>query len=408
MKPTITKPTIMKFSHPLLLTALLLASLAALHAQTTPHGAKNAVVFSDPGWFAGWPANNGAWTWDDGKEILVGFTKGPFLETDGHNIAPTNRHNHLARSTDGGTTWSTEEPTNYAGNSAAAVPSPGEINFEAPGFAMKVMADGYHAHTDKKGSFFVSYDKGKNWRGPYRFNGLMDDPNLVGTDCTSRTGYLVTGPQSCLVFMSARPKDKKVANAPQFIDFWDKSYVAETTDGGKTFQFVSWIAPLSSRNRAVMPAVCRLKDGSLVATVRANRVERDAKGEGYMAGHVDAYGSADNGKTWSFLSRVGETGGAMQNGNPPALVALKDGRIACAYGDRRTARMMIRLSSDGGKTWGDELVARDDFQRGEDNTSDMGYPRLVTNHANNLVVMYYWATKEKPQGHIAATILTSY
>ena len=70
--------------------------------------------------------------------------------------------------------------------------------------------------------------------------------------------------------------------------------------------------------------------------------------------------------------------------------------------------MMIRLSSDGGNTWGDELVARDDFQRGEDNTSDMGYPRLVTNHANNLVVMYYWATKEKPQGHIAATILTSY
>jgi len=157
-----------------------------------------------------------------------------------------------------------------------------------------------------------------------------------------------------------------------------------------------------------MPAVCRLKDGSIVATVRANRVERDAKGEAFMAGHVDAYGSADQGRTWSFLSRVGETGGAMQNGNPPALVALEDGRIACAYGDRRTARIMMRLSSDGGKTWGDELVARDDFHKDEDGTSDMGYPRLVTNHDNNLVVVYYWATKEIPQGHIAATILTSY
>jgi len=69
---------------------------------------------------------------------------------------------------------------------------------------------------------------------------------------------------------------------------------------------------------------------------------------------------------------------------------------------------MIRLSSDGGKTWADELVARDDFHKGEDGTSDIGYPRLVTNHDNNLVVMYYWATKEKHQGHIAATILTSY
>ena len=280
---------------------------------------------------------------------------------------------------------------------------------------MKVMANGYHGHTDKVGSFFVSDDKGKNWRGPYRFNGLMEDPNLVGTECTSRTGYLVTGPKSCLIFMAARPKDFKKLKGQstgtidggkpsRWVAPWDKSYVAETTDGGKSFHFVSWIAPLSGPHRAVMPAVCRLKDGSIVATVRANRVERDAKGEGYMAGHVDAYGSADNGKTWSFLSRVGETGGAMQNGNPPALVALKDGRIACAYGDRRTARIMVRISSDGGKTWGDERVARDDYQREEQNESDMGYPRLVTNHENQLVVMYYWGTKEKPQSHIAATI----
>jgi hypothetical protein len=280
---------------------------------------------------------------------------------------------------------------------------------------MKVMADRYHGHTDKAGSFFVSYDKGKNWQGPYRFNGLMQDPNLLGTQCTSRTGYLVTGPKSCLIFMSARPKDFKKEKGQatgtvdggkpsQWVDENDKSYVAETTDGGNSFHFVSWIAPLSGPFRAVMPAVCRLKDGSIVATVRANRVERDAKGEGYMAGHVDAYGSADNGKTWSFLSRVGETGGKEQNGNPPALAGIKDGRIACAFGDRRSAQIKARMSSDGGRTWGDELVARDDFQRGKDNGSDLGYPRLVTNHENKLVVMYYWATKDNPQGHIAATV----
>lgn len=410
MNPLTTKTTRTLRTWIAVLTVTGSAALAAdpsAGAATNPpmpKGAKNAVVFSEPGSFAGWPANNGSWTWDGGKEILVGFTKGPYLETEGHNIGKTDRKNLLARSTDGGMTWATEEPANFVGNSAPPAASPGEINFEAPDFAMKVMADGYHGHTDKAGSFFVSDDKGTNWRGPYRFNGLMDDPNLVGTDCTSRTGYLVTGPESCLIFMSARPKDKKVANAPQFLKPWDKSYVAETTDGGKTFHFVSWIEPLSGPHRAVMPAVCRLKDGSIVATVRANRVERDAKGEGYMAGHVDAYGSADNGKTWSFLSRVGETGGAMQNGNPPALVALKDGRIACAYGDRRTARIMVRISSDGGKTWGDERVARDDYQREEQNESDMGYPRLVTNHENQLVVMYYWGTKEKPQSHIAATI----
>jgi hypothetical protein len=398
-------------------SALLAAGPPAGNAtnRPTPHGAKNVVVFSEPGWFAGWPANNGVWTWDGGKEILVGFTKGPFVEQEGHNIGKTDRKNLLARSTDGGMTWATEEPSNFVGNSDQPAASPGEVHFEAPGFAMKVMANGYHGHTDKVGSFFVSDDKGKNWRGPYRFNGLMEDPNLVGTECTSRTGYLVTGPESCLIFMAARPKDfKKVrgqatgtvdgGKPSQWVAPWDKSYVAETTDGGKSFHFVSWIAPLSGTFRAVMPAVCRLKDGSIVATVRANRVERDAKGEGLMAGHVDAYGSADNGRTWSYLSRVGETGGKEQNGNPPALAALKDGRIACAYGDRRTAQIKARISSDGGKTWGDERVLRDDFQRGKDNSSDMGYPRLVTNHQNQLVVAYYWATKENPQGHIAATI----
>ncbi len=389
--------------------------------RPTPLDSKNVVVFYEPGSFAGWPANNGAWTWNDGKEILVGFTKGPFVEVEGHNIGKTGRKNWLARSIDSGMTWTKEEPSNFAGNSAQPVESPGEINFKAPGFAMRVMADGYHGSTDKVGSFFISDDKGKNWRGPYRFNGLMADPNLAGTDCTSRTGYLVTGPNSCLVFMTARPK-KDFQKPPKgqetgtidggkpspWVNAWDKPYVAETTDGGKSFHFVSWIVPLRGEFRAAMPAICRLKDGSIVVALRANRAEKDEGGVAYMAGHVDAYGSADNGKTWRFLSRVGETGGAMQNGNPPALVALKDGRIACAYGDRRSARIKIRISSDGGKTWGDELVARDDFQRGEDKTSDMGYPRLVTNHDHHLVVIYYWATEEKPQGHIAATILTSY
>lgn len=404
---------VLTFTGSVALAADLSAGIAT--NPPTPKGVKNAVVFAEPTSFAGWPANNGAWTWNDGKEILVGFTKGPYIETEGHNIGKTNRKNLLARSTDGGMTWATEEPANFAGKSAQPVASPGEIHFEAPGFAMKVMANGYHGHTDKVGSFFASDDKGKNWLGPYRFNGLMEDPNLVGTECTSRTGYLVTGPESCLIFMAARPKDfKKVrgqvtgtvngGKPSQWVDQWDKSYVAETTDGGKSFHFLSWIAPLSGSFRAVMPAVCSLKDGSIVATMRANRVERDAKGEGYMAGHVDAYGSADNGRTWTFLSRVGETGGKEQNGNPPDLVALKDGRIACAYGDRRTAQIKARISSDGGRTWGDERVLRDDFQAGKDNSSDMGYPRLVTNHENQLVVMYYWATKETPQGHIAATI----
>jgi Neuraminidase (sialidase) len=154
--------------------------------------------------------------------------------------------------------------------------------------------------------------------------------------------------------------------------------------------------PLEDPYRAVMPAVSRLKDGSIVAALR----RRDPTARA-SAGWI-AYGSRDNGRTWTFLSRVGETG--KENGNPPALVALADGRLACAYGDRSRVKMFARLSSDGGKTWDGEVVLRDDFQPDKFGDKDFGYPRLAVNHENQIVALYYWATKDQPQHHIAATL----
>ena len=55
-------------------------------------------------------------------------------------------------------------------------------------------------------------------------------------------------------------------------------------------------------------------------------------------GWIDAYRSTDDGASWSFLSRVGETGG--WNGNPPALARLRDGRLCCAYGNRSRRQML--------------------------------------------------------------------
>jgi hypothetical protein len=374
----------------LIIAPLLFVGFKSTDAQSVK-SAKNVIVFQEQDWFGGWPANNGVWTWDNGKEILVGYAYGRFVEQKGHNIegmSDTTRNvkSRLARSTDGGLTWTSEDPENYVGDGKLPVSSPGGIDFQAPGFAMRVVGTGYHGAHDEAGSFFVSDNRGKDWLGPYRFNGLMDDPNLKGTSNTSRTGYLVTGPNSCLIFMSMRGVNQ---------DYLDKTYVAETSDGGKTFRFVSWVVPLNDPYRAVMPAVSRLKDGSVVVALRRRDKVKDIA-------WVDVYGSMDNGRTWAFLSRVGETG--KLNGNPPALVALKDGRIACAYGDRTRVKLFARISSDGGKSWGGEIIVRDDFQTDKFGDKDFGYPRLAVNHKNKLVAMYYWATKENPQQHIAATI----
>ncbi len=374
-------------SKSVLLSTLAFGSVTSSEAKTMRHG----IAAGEEGKFCGWPANNGVWSWDGGKEILVGYTFGDFMEQKGHNMknhSENGEHllSQLARSTDGGLTWKSVDPENYVGDGKSPVPSPGGIAFQAPGFAMRVVGTAYHGADDENGSFFVSDNRGKDWKGPYQFNGLMEDPNLKGKVCTARTEYVVTGPDSCLLFMSSRRADE---------GYKDKSFVAETTDGGKTFQFISWIVPLDDPHRAVMPAVARQKDGSFVAALR----RRDsAKGNCW----VDAYGSTDNGRTWTFLSRVGEAG--KENGNPPALVALEDGRIACAYGDRSRVKMYVRLSSDGGKTWGEEVVLRDDFQPDKFGDNDFGYPRLAVNHGNHIAAMYYWATKDHPQHHIAATL----
>ena len=382
---------------------VLVGSLAAMltltGCQHTTAGSRftpmaNVIVASKPGMFYGWPANNGLWSWDGGREILAGFSQGKFDERKGHNTfgqsePPVGIDSLLGRSRDGGRTWTVEDPANFVGDGGTPAPAPGGIVFDHPAFAFRAVGVGYHGSTDPKGSFFFSTDRGHTWRGPFQFNGLMDDANLKDMDCTSRTGYLITGQNSCLIFMSARPKKNGSGR--------DKTFVAETTDGGKTFQFVSWVVPMADPYRAVMPAVAHLNDGTIVAALR-RRIPDDSQTPCW----VDCYGSKDNGRTWAFLSRVGETG--TGNGNPPALLALRDGRLACAYGDRSRVKLFARLSPDGGKSWGDEIVLRDDFQPDKFGDKDFGYPRLVQNNKGELVVLYYWATKALPQQQIAATI----
>ena len=358
---------------------------------------RNVIVAGAPGKFCGWPANNGLWRWDGGREILVGFSFGDFVQQQGHNLkgrsdATSGVVSRLARSLDGGRSWTVEDPDNFVGDGGVVTDSPGGFDFQSPGFALRVVGVGYHGSKDPAGSFFVSSDRGRTWRGPYRFGALMKDTNLQGMQLTARTRYLATGPNYCLLFMSARPS----GSIPGQIAT-DKSFVAETTDGGKSFHFSAWIVPLNDPYRAAMPAIGHLKDGTLVAALR----RRDVVNEKFPC-WVDCYTSRDDGRSWSFSSQVGQTG--LENGNPPALTVLRDGRVVCAYGDRSRDKLFARVSADGGNSWGTEIVLREDFQPDKFGDHDFGYPQLTTNERGEVVALYYWATKDRFEQHIAATI----
>ena len=346
-------------------------SFAKSHFLSKSSTFEHVLVFGESDKFAAWPANNGVWSWD-GKEILVGFSYGGYKVKKSHDIEKP-QFNVLGRSTDGGLTWKIEDPENFSGDDVEAKPSPGGINFSHPDFAMRVGGE----------EFFISYDRGKSWQGPYLF-GDFGLPESELTEITSRTDYIVNGPKDCFIFTAVRKPDKFGT---------DRAFCMRTTDGGKTFKFVSWIVAPEDPYRAVMPSTVRLSGNKLVTAIRRRAHPKDEC-------WVDAYISNDNGKSWKFLSRVGETGN--WNGNPPALARLTDGRLCCVYGNRTERRMYAGISDDQGATWGERIILRDDFR--EDTEQDLGYPRLVQRADGALVAMYYWATKERPQQHIAATI----
>ncbi|MHC4474055.1 MAG: sialidase family protein [Planctomycetota bacterium] len=330
---------------------------------------QHAIAFGGPDIFCGWPANNGVWSW--GNEILVGLSYAPYIDKEGHNIGEGSKA-VLARTTDGGRSWAMEDPDNFVGDGGEVRPSPGGINFAHPDFAMRV----------RRGSFFISYDRGRKWQGPFAFGDLMARPPLAELNNTSRTDYLVNAPDDCLIGMSIKGCGRS-----------DRAFCARTTDGGASFRFVSWINPEADcSTRGVMPSTVRISDGKLVTTLR-----RKHPGE-----WIDAFVSDENGNTWAFLSKVADT--YCCNGNPPALVRLTDGRLVCAYGNRRDFRIEARISTDQGATWSDEIVLRDDYQTDTYGDADLGYCRMVQRPDGRLVTMYYWATPAHPTHHIAATI----
>ena len=123
--------------------ALILTALcgAALCASERPEAAQNVIVHKEAGRFAGWPANNGIWSW--GNEIVVGFKLGYLKPNEhGHAIDPAKPSSlRFARSLDGGRTWKTEMPSfnDDADVEKTEFPEcPGGLDFTNPNSAVAI------------------------------------------------------------------------------------------------------------------------------------------------------------------------------------------------------------------------------------------------------------------------------
>jgi len=352
------------------------AAKSLLKPALKPASMRHVDIYKESGRFGGWPAGYSANQWIWGNEIMVAFKRGYYLYSPtSHNVdwsKPSRRCQ--ARSLDGGESWVLEEPVGTRGRQGWPDPSTGGINFAHPDFAMKVGR-----------RFSISYDRGRTWQGRYRFTG-------IDLGMTSRHDYMLEGQKQCLFFLSAALPEVNGSNHS------DRAFMARTTDGGQTFQFVSWLTDEKSiRVRSVMPSAVRTSQSRLVSITRRKLRNDDTL---KYSNWIEASVSTDNGASWRYLSKVADTDRGEENGSPPALVRLRDGWLAVAYGYRSyPLGIRARISEDDGKTWSDEIVLRDDG-----GTWDLGYPRMMQRPDGKLVTIYYHNTRENPEPHIVATI----
>jgi hypothetical protein len=343
--------------------------------------AENVIVFKEPGRYGGWPANHGVWIW--GNEIVVGFEGGYFkYAKDRHSIDWDRPAAHLlARSLDGGQTWTVEHPDSLkppeglkqAGvptepGGKAAVDCPGGIDFTHPGFALTARMTDTATGPSR---FYYSYDKGKTWNGPYNV------PTFGQKGIAARTDYLVNGKHDLTMFLTAAKSNGKQA----------RPIVVRTQDGGKSWKMLGYIGPEpEGEEKALMPSSVRLGPKTIVSAIR------------YTA-YIGLWRSEDDGVSWRMVSKPAPDTGA-HNGNPPSLVHLRDGRLAITYGYRSEPyQIRARVSRDEGKTWGEDILLRDHA-----GAWDLGYTRSVQRVDGKIVTVYYISDDAEKERYIGATI----
>jgi len=367
------------------LSAFYLFLFSAELCAFPPTVVKHVIVYCEKGRFGGWPANHGMWAWEN--EILVGFSRGYYkdLGPDRHAIDRERPEEHLfARSHDGGGTWAVENPAEKGiiipyGQALHGIrpphlipktPSecPGGMDFTHPDFAMTLRMLDNHVGPSL---LYYSYDRGVNWMGPFVLK--VNDLNGIA----ARTDYLVNGKHDCMLFLTAAKTNGREG----------RPFCARTSDGGDTWDFLSWIGS-APEGFSIMPSTVRLSETTLLTAVR----RREGKKR-----WIEAYLSKDNGNNWFFINKpVSDCG----EGNPPCLIRLADGRLCLTYGYRAEPySIRAHISGDAGKTWSKAIQLRDDGT-----SRDLGYVRSVQRPDGKIVTVYYFCDEQSPERYIAATI----
>ncbi|MCR8630628.1 sialidase family protein [Paenibacillus radicis (ex Xue et al. 2023)] len=351
----------------------------------TPKDMEHVVLYRNDNEFSSWPFNAGMWKISE-NNILVGFMNMPCDYTNTKHLM----HRRVeffgriaaVRSTDGGRTWGVAETVadNLEVNEQLQFgkePTIEPHDFSDPNTLLCCWTTPNSGAPDAKAWVKLSKDAGQTW-GPAVLLPFCNIPRFQG-----RSSYLVRPDGVILLFLTAKPQHNN----------YDRPVVYGSFDGGVRWTLLSYM-PDSNEYRVICPSPIMLKDGTIVVGVRCKSSMEAAWGE--------VYASEDGGLTWQLRSRINEHGDTVH------LTLLEDGRIFAVYGYRIPAYgIRAKISEDGGRTWGPELMLRDDG-----GNRDLGYPRATEVGKGEILATYYFNSKDDPiqmngggVRHIAGTIL---
>ncbi len=335
---------------------------------------RNTDVYKEDGMFAGWPANNGIWSF--GEEIVVGFTQGTLEKknVEGHKIdfeKPS--YNRQSRSLDGGLTWSFEAPPEIASLKRETIRDfNGELDFLDPETAIRFVPMGVHAGSISP--FFYSKDRCRSWVGPFT------TPSMGLTGISARTEILPLSNSEALLFFACPKSD----------GYEGRAACAKISEGGGKFEFLSYIGP-EPPGFTIMPASYRRKDGDIIAVLR----EEDRFDNPNRGARLTQYISGDLGKTWEFDKYIAE----FKHSTPPAMKMSVDGILYLAYGYRdEPCGVRFRYSGDEGRTWSKDFILRDDG-----GNFDLGYTRITAMPDGSMLTAYYYNNHKNGGRYIAST-----
>jgi hypothetical protein len=251
-------------------------------ASATTH----TTVYRKPGQFAGWPANGGMWSYDAGREVVCVFTVGscqPGASGAGAAIHHTIDHSQpltttQARSLDGGVTWTAEPiPAHVPGGVALSADEhtdssmklatvlatdeggrkvedcPGGVPLQHPDFALLCARTGLGPGTISL--FYYSVDRCRSWLGPFAL------PSFGQTGLAARTDYVVLGPESILLLLTANKKNGAEG----------KVCCVRSDDGCRTWALQSFVdGDVEPIDEQIMPASLQIPGGAKKSALYLN------------------------------------------------------------------------------------------------------------------------------------------